>query len=53
MPGHMEIVLILIIALVIFGPTQLPKLAKSIRESKKVLKDGEVEEVKVNEEVKG
>ena len=49
MPGHFEILIILIIALVLFGPTQLPKLAKSIRESKKVLKEKDVEAIEVDD----
>jgi sec-independent protein translocase protein TatA len=39
-PGGPEIWIILIVALVIFGPTQLPKLAKMFGKSAKALKDG-------------
>lgn len=40
LPGGMEWVVILIIALLLFGPTQLPKLAKMFGKSAKALKDG-------------
>lgn len=40
LPGGAEIWLILIVVLVIFGPTQLPKLAKMFGKSAKALKDG-------------
>jgi len=40
LPGGAEIWIILIIALLIFGPTQLPKLAKMFGKSAKALKEG-------------
>jgi sec-independent protein translocase protein TatA len=35
-----EIIIVLVIVLVIFGPSQLPKLAKMFGKSMKTLKDG-------------
>lgn len=40
LPGGMEWVVILVIALLLFGPSQLPKLAKMFGKSAKALKDG-------------
>jgi sec-independent protein translocase protein TatA len=40
LPGGPEIWIILAVVLVIFGPTQLPKLAKMFGKSAKALKDG-------------
>jgi sec-independent protein translocase protein TatA len=40
LPGGSEIWIILIIVLLLFGPTQLPKLAKMFGKSAKALKDG-------------
>jgi sec-independent protein translocase protein TatA len=40
MPGGPEIWIILAVVLVIFGPTQLPKLAKMFGKSAKALKEG-------------
>lgn len=40
LPGGPEIWIILVVVLVIFGPTQLPKLAKMFGKSAKALKDG-------------
>ena len=40
LPGGMELWIILIVVLVIFGPTQVPKLAKMFGKSAKALKDG-------------
>lgn len=40
LPGGAEIWVILIVVLVIFGPTQLPKLAKMFGKSAKALKEG-------------
>jgi len=40
LPGGMEIWIILAVVLVIFGPTQLPKLAKMFGKSAKALKEG-------------
>jgi sec-independent protein translocase protein TatA len=40
MPGGWEIWIILGVVILIFGPTQLPKLAKMIGKSAKTLKEG-------------
>lgn len=40
LPGGVEIWIILAVVLVIFGPTQLPKLAKMFGKSAKALKEG-------------
>jgi sec-independent protein translocase protein TatA len=40
LPGGPEIWIILAVVLVIFGPTQLPKLAKMFGKSAKALKEG-------------
>lgn len=40
MPGGAELWIILIVVLVIFGPSQLPKLAKMFGKSAKALKEG-------------
>lgn len=40
LPGGPELWIILIVVLVIFGPTQLPKLAKMFGKSAKSLKEG-------------
>jgi sec-independent protein translocase protein TatA len=40
LPGGAELWIILIVVLVIFGPTQLPKLAKMFGKSAKALKEG-------------
>lgn len=40
LPGGMELWVILGIALLLFGPTQLPKLAKMFGKSAKALKEG-------------
>ena len=40
LPGGSEWIIILVIALLIFGPTQIPKLAKMFGKSAKSLKDG-------------
>ena len=45
-----ELLIVLLIVLVIFGPTQLPKLAKTIGESLKSFKKGMEEENKGQEE---
>jgi len=51
--GPMELILILIIALVIFGPSKLPQIGKALGESIKEFKKGasEISDV-VNEPVK-
>lgn len=40
LPGGMELWVILGIVLLLFGPTQLPKLAKMFGKSAKALKEG-------------
>lgn len=45
-----ELLIVLLIVLVIFGPTQLPKLAKTIGESLKGFKKGMEEENTPQEE---
>ena len=40
MPGGWEIWAILVVVLLLFGPTQLPKLAKMFGKSAKALKEG-------------
>jgi sec-independent protein translocase protein TatA len=40
LPGGIELWIILAVVLVIFGPTQVPKLAKMFGKSAKALKDG-------------
>ncbi len=40
LPGGSEWIIILLIVLVLFGPTQLPKLAKMFGKSAKALKEG-------------
>ena len=48
MLGHWEIIVLLVVVLLIFGPSQLPKLAKGIGKSiqsfKSGIKDSEQEE---------
>ena len=45
-----ELLIVLLIVLVIFGPTQLPKLAKTIGESLNSFRKGMEEEPKTTEE---
>jgi len=40
LPGGMEWVVVLVVVLLLFGPTQLPKLAKMFGKSAKALKEG-------------
>lgn len=40
MPGHWELLLLLIIVLIIFGPKKLPALAQAIGKSVRELKNG-------------
>ncbi|HCX65745.1 MAG TPA: twin-arginine translocase TatA/TatE family subunit [Eubacteriaceae bacterium] len=48
--GTTELVIILVIALVIFGPKQLPKLGKTFGSTIKGFKDGvENEEIEITE----
>ncbi len=50
MLGHWELIVVLVVVLLIFGPSQLPKLAKglgkSIKSFKSGMKDGTDEEDK-------
>ncbi len=39
MPGPMELVIVLVVALVIFGPKRLPELGKSLGGGMKSFKD--------------
>ncbi len=40
LPGGSEWILILLVVLILFGPTQIPKLAKMLGKSKRALEDG-------------
>lgn len=40
LPGGMEWVIVLAVVLLLFGPTQLPKLARMFGKSAKALKEG-------------
>lgn len=40
LPGGFEWVVVLVVVLLLFGPTQLPKLAKMFGKSAKALKEG-------------
>ncbi len=40
LPGGMEWLIILAVVLLLFGPSQLPKLAKSLGKSAKALREG-------------
>ena len=50
MLGHWEIIVLLVVVLLIFGPSQLPKLAKGIGKSiqsfKSGIKDAEIDDEK-------
>lgn len=50
LPGGMELWLILGIVLLLFGPTQLPKLAKMFGKSAKALKEGMDEGMREDDE---
>jgi sec-independent protein translocase protein TatA len=50
LPGGMEWIVVLVIVLLLFGPTQLPKLAKMFGKSAKALKDGLDEGMKESDE---
>ena len=51
--GTTELIVILIVVIIIFGPTQIPKLTKMFGKSVKSFKDGmEETEEKVEEEPK-
>ena len=39
-PGVMELLIVLVVVIVIFGPTQIPKLAKMLGKSVKSLRAG-------------
>ena len=45
-PGGSEWLIILLIVIVLFGPSKLPELAKSIGKAKKAFKEGQEEEKK-------
>ena len=53
--GQMELIVLLVVVLLIFGPSQLPKLAKGIGKSissfKSGMKDAQDEEAKAPKEV--
>ncbi|MBI5489127.1 MAG: twin-arginine translocase TatA/TatE family subunit [Deltaproteobacteria bacterium] len=55
MLGHWELIVLLVVVLLIFGPSQLPKLAKGIGKSiqsfKSGMKDAQDEETKSPKEV--
>ena len=55
MLGHWELIVLLVVVLLIFGPSQLPKLAKGIGKSiqsfKSGMKDAQDEESKPPKEV--
>ena len=40
MPGGPELIIILVVVLVLFGGSQLPKLAKNLGKAQKEFKDG-------------
>ncbi len=43
MPGGPELIIILVVVLVLFGGSQLPKLAKNLGKAQKEFKDGMAE----------
>ena len=53
--GTMELIVILIVVLIIFGPTQIPKLTKMFGKSVKNFKDGleESDEMPADDSKKG
>ena len=52
MPGGPEWIIILIVVLVLFGGSQLPKLAKNLGKAQKEFKDGLDEANKPREDAK-
>jgi sec-independent protein translocase protein TatA len=44
MPGGPELIIILVVVLVLFGGSQLPKLAKNLGKAQKEFKDGLADE---------
>ena len=42
--GTQELLIVLVIAILIFGPTQIPKLSKIIKNFRSGMSDGEEEE---------
>ena len=56
MLGHTEIIVIVLVVLVLFGATAIPKFARSLGQAKKefttAMKEGEEEEKKALEEKK-
>ena len=57
MLGHTEIIVIVLVVLVLFGATAIPKFARSLGQAKKefssAMKEGEEEEAKKSLENKG
>jgi sec-independent protein translocase protein TatA len=49
MPGGPELIIILVVVLVLFGGSQLPKLAKNLGKAQKEFKDGLAEGMKDDE----
>ena len=49
MPGGPELIIILVVVLVLFGGSQLPKLAKNLGKAQKEFKDGMAEADKPND----
>jgi sec-independent protein translocase protein TatA len=49
MPGGPELIIILVVVLVLFGGSQLPKLAKNLGKAQKEFKDGMAEANKPDE----
>ena len=49
--GHNELIIILIIVIIVFGPTQIPKLVKMFGKSAKSFKEGMEEPGETEEDV--
>ena len=49
MPGGPELIIILVVVLVLFGGSELPKLAKNLGKAQKEFKDGMAEADKPND----
>lgn len=49
MPGGPELIIILVVVLVLFGGSQLPKLAKNLGKAQKEFKDGMADADKPND----
>lgn len=50
MPGGPELIIILVVVLVLFGGSQLPKLAKNLGKAQKEFKEGMGEGAATNEQ---